>query len=40
MVYFPERHADGRWGARPVFTQRIPRTVDFAIAGAELDLYQ
>ena len=40
MVYFPERHADGRWGARPVFTKRIPRTVDFAIAGAELDLYQ
>ena len=40
MVHFPERGADGRWGVRPVFTHRIPHTVDFAIAGAELDLYQ
>ena len=39
MVHFPERRADGRWGGG-VFTRRIPHTVDFAIAGAELDLYQ
>ena len=26
MIHFPERRADGRWAARPVFTKRIPRT--------------
>ena len=40
MVYFPERHTDGTWSAKPVFTRRIPRTADFAIDGAEFDLYQ
>jgi SNF2 family DNA or RNA helicase len=39
MVYFPERQADGTWTARKVFTKRIPRTVSFAIDGAEFDLY-
>ena len=40
MVYFPERQADGTWTAKPVFTKRIPRTADFAIDGAEFELYQ
>ena len=40
MIHFPERRADGRWAARPVFTKRIPRTASFAIDGAELDLYR
>ena len=40
MVYFPERDADGTWSARPVFTKRIARTVDFAIDGAEFELYR
>ena len=40
MVYFPERHEDGSWIAKPVFTKRIPRTADFAIDGPEFDLYQ
>ena len=40
MVYFPERHEDGTWIAKPVFTKRIPRTADFAIDGPEFDLYQ
>ncbi len=40
MVHFPERGADGRWAARRIFTKRIPRTVDFAIDGAEFDLYR
>ena len=40
MVYFPEREADGTWTARPVFTKRIARTVDFAIDGAEFELYR
>ncbi|MCY3763178.1 MAG: helicase-related protein, partial [Gemmatimonadetes bacterium] len=40
MVYFPERHTDGTWIAKPVFTKRIPRTADFAIDGTEFDLYQ
>lgn len=39
MVYFPERQADGTWIARKVFTKRIPRTVSFAIDGAEFELY-
>ena len=40
MVYFPERHEDGTWIAKPVFTKRIPRTADFAIDGPEFELYQ
>src|SRR5258708_4929559 len=40
MVYFPERQPDGTWVAPKVFTKRIPATVDFAIDGAEFDLYQ
>jgi hypothetical protein len=40
MVYFPERQADGTWVARPIFTKRIPHTVDFHIEGAEFDLYR
>jgi len=40
MVYFPERQADGTWAARKIFTKRIPCTVDFAIDGAEFDLYR
>ena len=37
---FPERHTDGTWTAKPVFTKPIPRTADFAIDGTEFDLYQ
>ena len=40
MVHFPERQADGTWTAKPVFTKRIPRTAEFAIEGAEFELYQ
>ena len=40
MVYFPERQTDGSWTAKPVFTERIPRTAAFAIDGPEFDLYQ
>jgi SNF2 family DNA or RNA helicase len=40
MVYFPERQQDGTWAAKPIFTKRIPHTVDFAIDGAEFDLYR
>ena len=40
MVYFPERQASGEWNARPVFTKRIPQTVDFKIDGAEFGLYR
>ena len=40
MVHFPELQSDGTWAAKPVFTQRIPRTADFTIDGAELDLYE
>ena len=40
MVYFPEREPDGTWSQRPVFTKRIPHTVDFTIDGAEFELYQ
>ncbi|MDQ3774057.1 MAG: SNF2-related protein [Pseudomonadota bacterium] len=40
MVYFPERRPDGTWAAEPIFTKRIPHTVDFQIDGAELDLYR
>jgi superfamily II DNA or RNA helicase len=40
MVYFPERRPDGSWAAEPIFTKRIPHTVDFQIDGAEFDLYR
>src|SRR2546425_1004013 len=40
MVYFPERLDDGTWAAEPIFTKRIPHTVDFHIDGAEFDLYR
>jgi hypothetical protein len=40
MVYFPERRADGSWAAEPIFTKRIPHTVDFLIDGTEFDLYR
>ena len=40
MVYFPERQPDGTWVAEPIFTKRIPHTVDFQIDGAEFDLYR
>lgn len=40
MVFFPERQPDGTWKARPIFTKRIPRTVDFHIDGDEHDLYR
>ena len=39
MVYFPQRQDNGEWQAKPVFTQRIPQTVDFRIDGAEWELY-
>lgn len=40
MVYFPEKQPDGSWKAKPLFTKRIPRTVDFHIDGDEHDLYR
>ncbi len=40
MVYFPERREDGTWAAKPIFTKRIPHTVDFTIDGAEFALYR
>ncbi len=40
MVYFPERRLDGTWSAEPIFTKRIPHTVDFQIDGAEFQLYR
>ena len=40
MVYFPERQPNGEWTARPVFTKRIPQTVDFKIDDAEDELYR
>jgi superfamily II DNA or RNA helicase len=40
MVHFPERRADGTWAAQPIFTKRIPHTVDFQIDGAEFELYR
>ncbi len=40
MVYFPQRQTDGTWVARPIFTKRIPHTVDFHIEGTEFDLYR
>lgn len=40
MVYFPERCRDGSWSAAPIFTRRIPHTVDFTIDGPEFALYR
>lgn len=40
MVYFPEKRPDGSWAAEPIFTKRIPHTVDFQIDGAEFELYR
>ncbi len=40
MVYFPERRADGSWAAEPIFTKRIPHTVNFQIDGLEFELYR
>ena len=40
MVYFPERRPDGSWAAEPIFTKRIPHTVDFQIDGMEFELYR
>ena len=40
MVYFPQRDGNGAWATRPIFTKRIPRTVDFRIDGAEFELYR
>jgi superfamily II DNA or RNA helicase len=40
MVYFPERRDDGSWAAKPIFTKRIPHTVDFQIDGVEFELYR
>lgn len=40
MVYFPEKQEDGSWAAKPIFTKRIPHTVDFQIDGAEFELYR
>jgi superfamily II DNA or RNA helicase len=40
MVYFPERMEDGSWGARKIFTKRIPHSVDFQIDGDEFELYR
>jgi superfamily II DNA or RNA helicase len=40
MVYFPERRDDGTWAAEPIFTKRIPHTVDFQIDDDEFELYR
>jgi len=40
MVYFPELQPDGSWAAKPIFTKRIPHTVDFQIDGDEFKLYR
>jgi len=40
MIYFPAPQDDGTWAAKPIFTKRIPHTVDFRIEGAEFDLYR
>lgn len=39
MVYFPEQETDGTWAAKPIFTKRIPRTVNFKLDGPEFGLY-
>ena len=40
MVYFPQRDENGKWATRPIFTKRIPKTVDFKMDGPEFDLYE
>ncbi len=40
MVHFPERQPDGTWSAKKIFTKRIPTTIEFAIDGAEDQLYR
>jgi len=40
MVYFPKRGDDGQWTAEKIFTERIPKTVDFNIEGDEYVLYR
>jgi superfamily II DNA or RNA helicase len=40
MIYFPERQPDGAWGAKKIFTKRMPHTVDFQIDGSEFELYK
>src|SRR6516164_10442319 len=40
MVYFPERRENGTWAAEPIFTKRIPHSVDFQIDGDEFALYR
>jgi hypothetical protein len=40
MVYFPHREPDGSWACRKIFTERIPKTADFRIDGAEFELYR
>ena len=40
MVEFPQRDENGEWVTRPIFTKRIPRTVDFKIDGPEFELYR
>ena len=39
MVEFPTPRPGGGWESRPIFTARITRTADFALDGAEFDLY-
>jgi superfamily II DNA or RNA helicase len=40
MIYFPRQQDDGSWVAEKIFKKRIPKTIDFAIDGAEFDLYR
>ncbi|MBM4078487.1 MAG: DUF3883 domain-containing protein [Planctomycetes bacterium] len=40
MIHFPERQSDGSWTAKPIFTKRVPHTVDFQMDGPEFKLYQ
>ncbi len=40
MRYFPERQPDGSWATAPIFTRRIPHTVNFTIDDAEFALYE
>jgi superfamily II DNA or RNA helicase len=40
MVHFPHREPDGSWACRKIFTERIPKTADFRIDGAEFELYR
>ncbi len=40
MVYFPDRHIDGTWTAKPVFTKRVTNSASFTMDGPEFDLYR